>query len=112
MKAIWKRETQGYFYSPVGYVFLGVFLAVSSVLFYLDILNTRSGDLPAFIMHISNLWMLLCPILTMRLLAEERQKKTDQLLLTSPVSLPGIVIGKYLAYRYPSVGAEGCYRSV
>ena len=97
MKAIWKRETQGYFYSPVGYVFLGVFLAVSSVLFYLDILNTRSGDLPAFIMHISNLWMLLCPILTMRLLAEERQKKTDQLLLTSPVSLPGIVIGKYLA---------------
>ena len=97
MKAIWKREMRGYFCTPVGYVFLGVFLTVSSVLFYLSILNTRSGDLPSLMASISYLWMLLSPILTMRLLAEERQKKTDQLLLTSPVSLPGIVIGKYLA---------------
>ena len=97
MKAIWKREMQGYFYTPVGYVFLGVFLTVSSVLFYMAVLSTRSGDLPTFIGYMSYLWMLLSPILTMRLLAEERQKKTDQLLLTSPVSLPGIVLGKYLA---------------
>ena len=97
MRAIWKRETQGYFYTPVGYVFLGVFLAVSSVLFYLAILSPRSADLPSFIARISYLWMLLSPVLTMRLLAEERQKKTDQLLLTSPVSLRGIVFGKYLA---------------
>ena len=97
MKAIWKRETQGYFCTPVGYVFLGVFLTVSSILFYLSILNTRSGDLPSLIASISYLWMLLSPVLTMRLFAEERQKKTDQLLLTSPVSLQGIVAGKYLA---------------
>jgi len=97
MKAIWKRETQGYFCTPVGYVFLGVFLAVSSVLFYLSILTTRSGDLPSLIASISYLWMLLSPVLTMRLLAEEKQKKTDQLLLTSPISLPRIVGGKYLA---------------
>ena len=97
MKAIWKRETQGYFYTPVGYVFLGVFLAVSSVMFYLSILSPRSADLPSFIARISYMWMLLSPVLTMRLLAEERQKKTDQLLLTSPVSLRGIVFGKYLA---------------
>ena len=97
MNTIRKREMQGYFYTPVGYVFIGVFLAVSSVMFYVDILMTRSGDLPVFISDMSYLWILLCPILTMRLLAEERQKKTDQLLLTSPVSLPGIVIGKYLA---------------
>ena len=97
MKAIWKREMQGYFYTPVGYVFLGVFLTVSSVMFYMAILSQRSGDLPAFIGEMSYLWMLLSPVLTMRLLAEERQKKTDQLLLTSPVSLPGIVAGKYLA---------------
>ena len=88
---------QGYFYTPVGYVFLGVFLTVSSVLFYLSIMSQRSGDLPAFIGQMSYLWMLLSPVLTMRLLAEERQKKTDQLLMTSPVSLPGIVLGKYLA---------------
>ena len=97
MKAIWKREMQGYFFTAVGYVFLGVFLTVSSVLFYLEILSSRSGDLPAFIGEVSYLWMLLSPVLTMRLLAEEKQKKTDQLLLTSPVSLPRIVIGKYLA---------------
>ena len=97
MKAIWRRELQSYFYTPVGYVFIGVFLAISSVLFFLAILKQHSGDLPVFIGELSYLWMLLSPILTMRLLAEEKQKKTDQLLLTSPVSLPGIVIGKYLA---------------
>ena len=97
MNTIRKREMQGYFYTPVGYVFIGVFLAVSSVLFYMQILSQRSGDLPSFVSSMSYLWMLLSPILTMRLLAEEKQRKTDQLLLTSPVSLPGIVIGKYLA---------------
>ena len=97
MKAIWKREMQGYFFTATGYVFLGVFLAVSSALFYLEILSQRSGDLPTFIGGMSYLWMLLGPVLTMRLLAEEKQKKTDQLLLTSPVSLPRIVAGKYLA---------------
>ena len=97
MKTIWKRELQSYFYTPAGYVFIGVFLAVSSILFYMQILRQRSGDLPTFIGEMSYLWMLLSPVLTMRLLAEERQKKTDQLLLTSPVTLPGIVVGKYLA---------------
>ena len=97
MKAIWKREMQGYFCTVVGYVYLCVFLAVSSVLFYLAILSQRSGDLPTFIGEMSYLWMLLSPVLTMRLLAEERQKKTDQLLLTSPVSVTRIVLGKYLA---------------
>ena len=97
MNTVRKREMQGYFYTPVGYVFIGVFLTVSSMLFYLEILRQRNGDLPTFIHDMSYLWMLLSPILTMRLLAEEKQKKTDQLLLTSPVSLPGIVAGKYLA---------------
>ena len=97
MKTIWRREWRAYFLTPVGYVFIGVFLAVSSVLFFLEILAPRSGDLPTFYGSMSYLWMLLSPILTMRLLAEERQKRTDQLLLTSPVSLPAIVLGKYLA---------------
>lgn len=95
--SIWKRELQGYFFTPVGYVFMGVFLLLSSLIFYLTIMQTRSSDLLSFIGTMSYLWMLLCPVLTMRLLAEERQKRTDQLLLTSPVSLPGIVMGKYLA---------------
>lgn len=97
MLSIWKRELQGYFYTPVGYVFMGVFLTLSSVIFFLTIMQTRSSDLLSFIGTMSYLWMLLCPVLTMRLLAEEKQKRTDQLLLTSPVSLPGVVLGKYLA---------------
>ena len=95
--AIWKRELQGYFFTPVGYVFMGVFLTLSSVVFFLTIMQSRSSDLLSFIGTMSYLWMLLCPVLTMRLLAEEKQKRTDQLLLTSPVSLPGIVLGKYFA---------------
>jgi len=97
MRTIWKREIKGYFFTATGYVFIGVFLLVASVLFYMAILRQRSGDLPNFIAEMTYLWMLLSPVLTMRLLAEEKQKKTDQLLLTSPVSLPGIVMGKYLA---------------
>ena len=97
MLSIWKRELQGYFYTPVGYVFMGVFLTLSSVIFFLTIMQSRSSDLLSFIGTMSYLWMLLCPVLTMRLLAEEKQKRTDQLLLTSPVSLPGIVLRKYLA---------------
>lgn len=97
MRAIWKRELQSYFFTPMGYIFIGIFLLISSLLFFLSILRQHSGDLPTFIGQMSYLWMLLSPILTMRLLAEERQKRTDQLLLTSPVSLTGIVMGKYLA---------------
>ncbi len=97
MLSIWKRELQGYFFTPVGYVFMGVFLTLSSVIFFLTVMQSRSSDLLSFIGTMSYLWMLLCPVLTMRLLAEEKQKRTDQLLLTSPVSLPGIVMGKYLA---------------
>ena len=97
MRTIWKRELKGYFLTPIGYVFVGVFFSVSSVLFYMEILSRRSGDLPTFIASMCYLWMLLSPVLTMRLMAEEKQKKTDQLLLTSPISLTGIVMGKYLA---------------
>jgi len=95
--AIWKRELQSYFYTPVGYVFMGVFLALSGTFFYMLMLGSRSSDVLTFLGQLSYLWMLLSPVLTMRLLAEEKQKRTDQLLLTSPVSLPGIVLGKYLA---------------
>ena len=97
MLAIWKRELQSYFYTLVGYVFMGVFLALSGTFFYMLILGSRSSDVLTFLGQLSYLWMLLSPVLTMRLLAEEKQKRTDQLLLTSPVSLPGIVLGKYLA---------------
>ncbi len=97
MTAIWSREVKSYFHTPVGYVYMGVFLALSGVLFDVQILQQRSSDLPTLIGQMSYLWMLLCPVLTMRLMAEEKQNHTDQLLLSSPASLPGIVVGKYMA---------------
>ena len=76
---------------------MGVFLSLSGLFFYMLVLDARSSDVLTFLGQISYVWMLLSPVLTMRLLAEERQKRTDQLLFTSPVSLPGVVLGKYLA---------------
>ena len=95
MRTVFKREFLAYFRTPVGYVFIGVFTALSGVLFYLNNLATLSGELLVFLSQLTLLVMLLTPVLTMRLLCEERQRRTDQLLLTSPLSLSRIVLGKY-----------------
>ncbi len=97
MIAIWKREIQGYFITPVGYVFTGVFLALAGIMFYVQSVSAFNGSVLYLLSQTTFLWLLLSPVLTMRLLAEERHQKTDQLLLTSPVSLWGVVAGKYLA---------------
>lgn len=97
MLVIFKRDFLAYFRTPVGYVFMGVFLSLSGLIFYLYNLQYLSGDLLSFLSQLTLLVMLLCPLLTMRLICEERQKKTDQLMLTSPVSLTGVVLGKYMA---------------
>jgi len=97
MFVIFRRDFLAYFRTPVGYVFMGVFLSLSGLIFYLYNLQYLSGDLLSFLSQLTLLVMLLCPLLTMRLLCEERQKKSDQLVLTSPVSLGGMVGGKYLA---------------
>ena len=90
MGAIYKREMQSYFYTPAAYVFMGVFLALASVFFGV-------GNLLSFISQLSYLWMLLSPVLTMRLIAGERRQRTDQLLFSSPCSLSGMVLGKFFA---------------
>ena len=97
LRTIFKREFLAYFRTPIGYVFLGVFTALSGVIFYLGNLTTLSGELLIFLSQLTLLLMLLTPVLTMRLLCEERQRRTDQLLLTSPISISRIVLGKYLA---------------
>lgn len=97
MKAIFKRELQAYFYTPSAYVYMGVFLVLGSVFFAVGNLAARSSDLLGFLWNMSYLWLLLTPILTMHTYAGERKARTDQLILTSPVSLGGIVLGKYLA---------------
>ena len=97
MRAVFKRELQSYFYTATAYVYMGVFLALGSVFFALGNLAAHSGDLPGFLWNMGYLWMLLTPILTMHTYAGERKSRTDQALFSAPVSLAGIVGGKYLA---------------
>ena len=97
MGAIYKREMQSYFYTPAAYVFMGVFLALASVFFGVGNLAARSSNLLSFISQLSYLWMLLSPVLTMRLIAGERRQRTDQLLFSSPCSLSSMVLVKFFA---------------
>jgi len=97
MGAIYRREMQSYFYTPAAYVFVGVFLVLSSIFFGVTNLASRSGNLLELMAQMSYLWMLLSPILTMRLIAGERRQHTDQMLFASPCSLSGLVLGKFFA---------------
>ena len=97
MKAIFRRELIAYFTSPLGYVFLSVFYIFAGIFFYFTCLNAGTADMTNVFYFLFIILILLTPILTMRILSEERKQKTDQLLLTSPVTLTGLVMGKFLA---------------
>lgn len=97
MRAIYKRELRGYLTSMTGYIFMAVLLAVAG-LYYTA--NCLVGGYPVFGVILSSIYfvlLLVVPVLTMRSMAEEKKQKTDQLLLTAPVSIWKIVAGKYLA---------------
>ena len=97
MLAILKRETKSYFTGMIGYVVVAVFLAVLGLYFTNQNLMFASPDFGGVLYTCTILLLFLLPALSMRSFAEERRTKTDQLLLTSPVSIPGIVLGKFLA---------------
>ena len=98
MFAIYKRELRSYFVTPIGYIFCGMFLLVSGLLFYFTTLaNQSTQSLGEYFMYMIFMFAIIIPLLTMKLFAEDRRTKTEQLLLTAPVSLTGMVMGKYLA---------------
>lgn len=98
MWAVLKKEFKSYFLSPIGYVVMGIFLLVFSVFFYLTALGNGSVDLGGLYYYTALYGlMIIVPILTMRMFAEERKSGTEQLILTSPVSMVGVVFGKLLA---------------
>lgn len=97
MTAIWKREIRAYFLSPVGYIFMGFFLLLSGFFFAVTNLLPANPNYTGVLGDITFVFLFLVPILTMRLLSEEVGEKTDQLLLTSPLRVFDIVLGKYLA---------------
>jgi ABC-2 type transport system permease protein len=98
MGAIFKRELYSYFISPVGYIFIIVFLLVSGSLFTFTVISSPAqADINSYFMFVIFTFIVLIPMLTMRSLSEERKTKTEQMLLTSPVSLAGIVFAKFSA---------------
>ena len=97
MKAIFKREMLSYFTTMIGYSFIGVFMFLSGLFFSMEMFKNRVGSVSGIMPMCMVILMLLMPIITMRLMAEERASKTDQLLLTAPIKVSDIVLGKYFA---------------
>ena len=97
MLAIYKKELRQYFNSMIGFVFLAFFLVIIGIYTWAYNLSSGLGNFEVTLGGISFMYVLLVPILTMRIVAEENRQKTDQLLLTAPVSVWDIVFGKYLA---------------
>lgn len=97
MLAIFKRELQSYFNSVIGYLVMAVMLLFIGIYYIFINLTYGYSSFSTSLYSVSFIFVIVIPILTMRSLAEDRKNKTDQLLLTSPVSVTGIVMGKYLA---------------
>ena len=98
MLAVFKKELKSYFLSPIGYVAIGLFLMVFSLFFYLTTISQRMIDMGNLYFNTARYGLLIIvPIITMRMFAEERKNGTEQLLLTSPKSITGIVFGKFFA---------------
>lgn len=92
------RELKSYFLTAIGYVYCGMFLVVSGLAFAQCTLLKQSTDsIGEYFVWMIIIFAVLIPLLTMKLIAEDRKTRTDQILLTSPVSVTGIVMGKYLA---------------
>ena len=98
MLAIFKRELRSYFSSSIGYIFVGIFLALNGAVFsYCTLQQFESSDTSLYFTLMLFGFVVILPLLTMKLFSEERKLKTEQLLLTSPVNLWGMVLAKYLA---------------
>ena len=97
MIAVYKKELRAYFTSLIGYLFIAFFLVFVGVFQYIYNLKGGYANFALAINGMTTVFLLLVPMLTMRILAEEKRQRTDQLLFTSPVSIEKIILGKYLA---------------
>lgn len=97
MLAIYKREMRAYFTGAIGYIFLVLFLTVGGLVFCFTTLFSLSADVTQYFLYMLIFSAVMLPLLTMKSFSEERKSRTEQLLLTAPVSLIGMVIGKFLA---------------
>ncbi len=96
MSAIIKRELSSYFNSAIGYIVLAVFYFFSGLFFYMYCLMSNTASMSYVFLSMLMIVMLTIPIITMRSFSEEKKQRTDQALLTAPVSITEIVMGKFL----------------
>lgn len=94
---IYDREFNSYFHSLYGYVFTAFVVLVAGIYVSGDCLRGGSANFAGVVGSMSFIYLIIIPILTMRVFAEERRQKTEQLLYALPVSMGEVVIGKYLA---------------
>lgn len=97
MRAIFKREMRAYFASPVGYVVVAALLALYGFFYYQVMAIGSSSYITQVFSTMFMFSMMIMPIITMRSMSDDRKNKTDQALITAPVSVTGIVMGKFLA---------------
>ena len=97
MFAIYKKELRSYFINAVGYVYVGVFLAAAALLLCYTTLGSQSYNTSSYFTMLIFAFIILIPLLTMKLFAEEKKLRTEQLLLTAPVTIWGMVLGKFFA---------------
>lgn len=97
MGAIYRREMGAFFTSGIAYVFLAGFALFSGLFFSFGVIGSGVSDMSPMFSSMFIIVLFLIPILTMKLLSEEKKNRTDQGLLTAPVSLSAIVLGKYFA---------------
>ena len=97
MLAVYKKELRSYLTSMVGYVFIAFILLILGIYFTAYNLQYASPDFGVTLSSVTFLFLIITPILTMRILAEEKKNRTDQLLLTAPVPVWKVVLGKYLS---------------
>lgn len=97
MGAIYRREMGAFFTSGVAYVFLSVFALLSGIFFFYGVIGSGTADTAPLFSSMFIVVLFLIPILTMKLMSEEKKNRTDQGLLTAPISLWSIVLGKYFA---------------
>ena len=97
MFAVFKKELHSFFTSVIGYVFLVTYLVLGGAVFAYTTLYSMTANVTPFFVYMIIVSAILLPLLTMKSFSEERKIRTEQLLLTSPVSITGMVFGKVLA---------------
>jgi ABC-2 type transport system permease protein len=97
MISIYRKELSSYFDSPFGFVFLGIFMLVSGIMFTIYNLLGANGGLAGMFDLLRNFSFILFPTLTMRMFAEERRTGAEQMLMTSRLRIADIVLGKFFA---------------